>query len=103
MAGTVFDITPEELEQSAKKIETHGAAFSKAHTDIYVATAGLRATYKGQASEAFNKRIEGYKNDFQAMEKTLKSYVQFLREYAAKMKATENELVGRAGQLSVGQ
>ncbi len=44
-------------------------------------------TYKGNASDAFNQRIEGYRNDFSAAEKALTNYVQFLREYAAKRRA----------------
>ena len=63
----------------------------------------LRVTYKGEASDTFNQRIEGYKNDFSAAEKALKNYVQFLREYAAKMKGTENEIKSKASALSVGK
>ena len=59
--------------------------------------------YKGEASDTFNERIEGYKNDFSLAETALKNYVQFLREYAAKMKNTENEIKSKASTLSVGQ
>ena len=99
----VFDVTPEELEGSAGKMEGKCTEFNKAYQSIYTATAELMVKYKGQASETFNNRIEGYKNDFQAVEKALKNYAVFLREYAAKMKAAENEIKSKAGQLSVGQ
>ena len=103
MATTIFDVTPEELEAAATRIETKTGEFTKTYTSIYTAVSDLRVKYKGEASDTFNQRIEGYKNDFTAAEKALKNYVQFLREYAAEMKRTENEIKGKAGALSVGK
>ena len=103
MASTVFDVTPEELEASATRIEGKTGEFVKAYRNIYTAVSDLRITYKGEASDTFNQRIDGYRNDFSAAEKALKNYVQFLREYAADMRRTENELKGKASALSVGK
>ena len=102
MATTVFDVTPEELETSASKVEGKTSEFTKAYNNIYTAVSDLRVTFKGEASDTFNQRIEGYKNDFTAAEKALKNYIQFLREYAAKIKSTENEIKSKASALSVG-
>lgn len=103
MPAAMFDVTPEELEASAGKIEAKAAEFTKSYTGIYTAVTDLRVKFKGEASDTFNQRIEGYKNDFSAADKALKNYVQFLREYAAKLKTTENDLKGKASALSVGQ
>lgn len=103
MASTVFDVTPEELEASATRIEGKTGEFVKAYNNIYTAVSDLRITHKGEASDTFNQRIDGYRNDFSAAEKALKNYVQFLREYAADMRRTENELKGKASALSVGK
>jgi WXG100 family type VII secretion target len=103
MATTTFDVTPEELESSAAKVEGKTSEFTKTYQSIYTAVGDLRVRYKGQASDTFNSRIEGYKNDFAAAEKALKNYIQFLREYATKMKSTENAIKSKAGSLSVGQ
>lgn len=102
MASTTFDVTPEELETSANKVESKTSEFTKAYNSIYTAVSDLRVTYKGEASDTFNQRIEGYKNDFSAAETALKNYVQFLRDYAAKMNSTENEIKSKASALSVG-
>ena len=103
MPSTVFDVTPEELEASASKIEGKTNEFNKAYNTIQTAVSDLRVTYKGEASDTFNQRIEGYKNDFTAAENALKKYVEFLREYAAKMKQTESDIKSKASSLSVGQ
>lgn len=102
MSSANFDVTPEELEASAGKIDGKTSEFTKAYNGIYTAVSDLRVTYRGEASDTFNQRIEGYKNDFSAAEKALKNYVQFLREYAAKIKTAENEIKSKAGSLSVG-
>lgn len=103
MPSTIFDVTPEELEASASKIEGKTSEFTKAYSSIYTAVADLRVTYKGEASDTFNQRIEGYKNDFTSAEKALNNYIQFLRDYASKMKNTENEIKNKASSLSVGK
>ena len=94
MTTTIFDVTPEEIESSAVKVENK--------TKEFVKVSDLRINYKGEASDTFNHRIEGYRNDFSAAEKALNNYVQFLREYAARVKSVENEVKNKAGALSVG-
>lgn len=103
MASTIFDVTPEELESSATKIEEKTNEFTNAYNSIYTAVSDLRVSYKGEASDTFNQRIEGYRNDFSAAETALNNYVQFLREYAAKIQSTENDIKSKASSLSVGQ
>lgn len=103
MASTVFDVTPEELESSATKVEGKATEFTKAYNAIYTAVTDLRVSYKGEASDTFNQRIEGYKNDFTAADKALTKYVTFLREYAGDLKRKENDLKSKAASLSVGK
>lgn len=103
MSSVNFDVTPEELEASANKIEGKTSEFTKVYNSIYTAVSDLRVNFKGEASDTFNQRIEGYKNDFSAAEKALKEYVQFLREYASNIKGTDSTLMSKASALSVGK
>lgn len=103
MATTVFDVTPEELESSANRIQEKITEFTKAYNSIYTATADLRVTYKGQASDVFNQRLEDYRNDFTAVEKSLNNYVEFLREYSKKVRSVEDSVKSRASSLSSGK
>lgn len=101
--SSVFDVTPEQLESSANKIESKTTEFIKTYNNIYTAVKDLRVKYKGQASDTFNQRIEGYKNDFTAAEKALKNYIQFLRQYANDLKKAEENIKSKASSLSVGK
>lgn len=102
MGDVIFDVTPETLQSSAGKIEDMTENFVKAYDSIYTAVNDLSLSYKGQASETFNKRIDGYRNDFEAAKKALDNYVQFLREYASEMQGVEDEIKSQAENLSVG-
>ena len=58
MPSTVFDVTPEELEASASKIEGKTNEFNKAYNSIYTAVSDLRVTYNDEAIDTFNQRSE---------------------------------------------
>ncbi len=102
MASVIFDVTPEEIEASANKIETKKGEFTKAYGDIYTAVSDLRVEFKGEASDTFNQKIESYKKDFVAAEKALERYAQFLKEYANKIKGTETDNKAKANALKGG-
>lgn len=97
-----FDITPEELKKMADDIDVKADEFQKVYTSIYAAVSELQVTYKGEASETFNKRIEGYRNDFEAAEKALKGYAECVRNFSSGAVDTENELKKQAAALNPG-
>lgn len=101
--ASVFDVTPEELERSATQIAEKTQAFIQTYKNIYAATDGLRVSYQGQASDTFNQRIEGYRNDFTAAAQALADYIQFLQSYAARLRGVEDDLKARASTLSSGK
>ena len=103
MAGEKFDVTPEELKNSANTVEGKAKQFKAAYESIYTAVQDLLVTFKGETSDTFNKRIEGYKNDFEAADKALAQYVEFLRKYAADIEKTEAEAKAKASTLPIGQ
>ncbi len=97
--GNVFDITPEELDSAANEIETKSLEFTREYGNIYTASSDLKSKYIGEASDAFSSRLEGYRDDFQAVEKMLSDYVQRIRKYSTDMKETERRLVEEAINL----
>lgn len=103
MASTIFDVTPETLERSASTIEGKASEFANTYQSIYNAVSDLNVSYKGEASQTFNQRIQNYQNDFIAAKKALDNYVSFLRKYASDMRSNENNLKQAASSLSTGR
>ena len=56
MASTIFDVTPEELEASATKIEGKTSEFVKTYNGIYTAVSDLSVTYKARPATRSTKR-----------------------------------------------
>ena len=103
MATTLFFFFSETLEKSATNIEAKAGEFATTYKSIYTAVSDLNVSYKGEASQAFNQKIQSYQNDFEAAKKALDNYVEFLRKYAADMKNNENNLKQAASSLSTGR
>lgn len=103
MATTSFKVTPEELEASAKKIESQTQEFQNVYNSIYAAVEDLRVAYQGETSEVFNRQIEAYRNDFEAALAALNRYIEFLVKYANRMRKTEEDLKSKAGTLKIGK
>lgn len=98
-----FDVTPETLERSASTIEAKANEFATTYKSIYTAVSDLNVSYKGEASQTFNQRIQNYQNDFTAAKKALDNYVAFLRKYASDLRSSENNLKQVASNLSTGR
>ena len=101
--ATTFDVTPEELRNSASRISVIGNEWAKEVESIYAAVNELNVSYKGEANVKFNEQLEGYKNDFLATKDILNAYMEFLNTYASEIQKTEDDLKQQAAQLSVGQ
>ena len=70
---------------------------------MYTELQNLRsAQWQGIASDTFNTKLEGYKNDFEEMSKVLLSYAEFLKSAATNYKNTEESLKDAAGNLYTG-
>lgn len=105
MANPELDITPEELIQSADKIQTLTEEFIKKHNEIYSVAENMLQTraFAGNASVTFAKQLDGYQNDFIAADKALANYINFIRNYAKKVHDKDEDLARRASALSVGK
>ncbi|GKU29320.1 WXG100 family type VII secretion target [Clostridium folliculivorans] len=103
MALGKFKVSTEELRRSSTVILDKTAMYEAEYAKIYAEIANLRVEWQGQASEAFNKQIEEYRNDFQELAKILKSYAEFLRTAAGNFEKTEDNLQNRIKNLRVGK
>lgn len=99
-----WSVTTERLESSANVIEEKTNTYNTEWEKLYTEVQNLKsAQWQGIASDTFNKRLEGYKNDFQEMGNVLKQYAEFLKTAAKNYKTVEEELKNAASNLSVGK
>ena len=99
-----WSVTTERLESSANVIEEKTGTYHTEWEKLYTELQNLRsAKWKGIASDTFNDRLEGYRNDFKEMEDVLKQYAEFLKTAAKNYKTVEEELKNAASNLSVGK
>ena len=96
-------VTTERLESSATVIDEKTAKYNTEWAKLYTELQNLRsAQWQGIASETFNTKLEGYRNDFEEMSKVLLSYAEFLKSAATNYKNTEESLKDAAGNLYTG-
>ncbi|WP_105614143.1 WXG100 family type VII secretion target [Vallitalea okinawensis] len=103
MAKNGMRVETIDLRNSSQMIEDKTARYEAEYAKIYTEIANLRVNWQGQSSDAFNKQIEGYRNDFQELATILRSYSEFLRMTAERIEKTENALKDATGNLFTGR
>jgi len=99
MAAVFFNITPEELERSATQIQERAATFAQRYNTLRIAVQDLRVSFKGETSDAFNKKITEREKDFADADAALKRYIATVRAYATEQKRNETVLTGQVNGL----
>ncbi len=98
-----WTVTTERLESSANIIEEKTAKYNSEWAKLYAELQNLKSSqWQGIASETFNTKLEGYRNDFEEMANILLSYANFLRNAATNYRNTEEALRDAAGNLYTG-
>ncbi|WP_261304023.1 WXG100 family type VII secretion target [Paenibacillus andongensis] len=104
MANNSMRVETTDLRNSAKLIEDKTGKYVQEYSKIYNdVIANLKVNWQGQSSEAFNRQIEGYRNDFDELATVLKSYSDFLVKTADKIEKTEDALKNAASNLNSGR
>jgi len=97
-------VTTERLESSALFIEEKTSQYNSEWAKLYSELQNLRSSqWQGIASETFNSKLEGYRNDFEELSRILISYAEFLKSAANNYKSTEEQLKEAAGNLYTGR
>lgn len=101
--GNEWSVTTERLVSSAGVIEEKTAKYNAEWAKLYTELQNLKSSqWQGVASDTFNSKLEGYRNDFEEMSKVLLSYAQYLRTTADNYVKTEESLRDAAGNLHTG-
>ena len=98
MARTI-QVTPEQLESTAGKIESLAADYKTQYEQLYSETNAMAATWNGKDNVAFVNQIDGFKDDFAKMHTLMLNYADFLRKSAKAYRDTQDAVVSEAKKL----
>lgn len=98
MARTI-QVTPEQLESTAGRIESLAADYKAQYDQLYSETNAMASTWSGKDNVAFVQQIDGFKDDFTKMHTLMLNYADFLRKSAKAYRDTQDTVVSEARKL----
>ena len=98
MARTI-QVTPEQLESAAGRIEGLAADYKTQYDALYNETNAMASTWNGKDNVAFVNQIAGFKDDFKKMYNHMLDYADFLRKSASAYRKTQDTVVSEAKKL----
>jgi WXG100 family type VII secretion target len=98
MARTI-QVTPEQLESTAGRIESLAADYKTQYNQLYSETNAMASTWSGKDNVAFVNQIGGFKDDFEKMHALMLNYADFLRKSAKAYRDTQDTVVSEARKL----
>ncbi len=98
MARTI-QVTPEQLESAAGKIESLAADYKTQYDQLYSETGAMASSWNGKDNVAFVDQIAGFKDDFEKMHTLMLNYIDFLRKSAKAYRDTQDTVVSEARKL----
>lgn len=98
MARTI-QVTPEQLESTASRIESLAGDYKTQYDQLYSETSAMASTWNGKDNVAFVTQIDGFKDDFEQMHTLMLNYADFLRKSAKAYRDTQDTVVSEAKKL----
>lgn len=98
MAKTI-QVTPEQLESAAGRIESLAAEYKTQYDALYSETNAMASTWQGKDNTAFIDQIAGFKDDFEKMHSLMLNYADFLRKSAKAYRETQDTVTAEARKL----
>ena len=94
-----IQVTPEQLESAAGRIEGLAADYKTQYDELYSETNAMASTWSGKDNVAFVDQIAGFKDDFEKMHTLMLNYADFLRKSAKAYRETQDTVVSEARKL----
>ena len=94
-----IEVTPEQLEAAAGRIEGLAGDYKTQYDLLYNETGAMASTWSGKDNLAFTDQIAGFKDDFEKMHTLMLQYADFLRKSAKAYRDTQDTVVAEAKKL----
>lgn len=95
----IIQVTPEQLETSAGKIEGLAGDYKTQYDQLYSETGAMASTWQGKDNLAFIDQISGFKDDFEKMHTLMMNYADFLKKSAKAYRETQQAIMDQARKL----
>lgn len=99
MARTI-QVTPEDLENTAKTIRYLADQYQSKYTSLYQKTDDMGQTWKGTDNTAFVTQIGEFKGDLGKMYGLMYEYADFLDKSASAYRTTQKNVKDQAEKLT---
>ena len=94
-----IQVTPEQLESAAGRIESLAGDYKTQDDQLYSETNAMASTWNGKDNTAFVDQIAGFKDDLEKMHTLMLNYADFLRKSAKAYRDTQDTVVSEARKL----
>lgn len=94
-----IQVTPEQLDTTAGRIESMANEYKTQYDNLYNKTDALRSTWDGKDNVAYVDQIAGFKDDLKKMYDLMNRYADFLRKSAKTYRETQDAVVSEARKL----
>lgn len=95
----IIQVTPEQLESAAARIESLAADYKTQYDSLYSETGAMASTWQGKDNVAFIDQIAGFKGDLEKMQGLMLQYADFLRKTAKAYRDTQDTVTAEARKL----
>ncbi len=94
-----FKVTPEKLRSSSSNIKTISTNFTSTMASIETEMNNMKKKWESDAANTFINKFLGLKDNFEAYNKVINSYANFLEQAAKAYDAADKEIKKGTGNL----
>lgn len=95
----IIEVTPEQLETTAGRIEGLAADYKTQYEKLYTETSNMASSWSGKDNTAFINQIDGFKDDLTKMHSLMTRYAEYLRKTAKAYRETQDAVASEARKL----
>ena len=102
MARGKIIVETSRLDSTAGQVEHLADQYKSEYESLFGIVKELQNAWRGEDNVAFTNQIEGFRDDFQRMERLMRDYAAYLRKVAESYRTTQDNIVAQAKTLSQG-
>ncbi len=99
--ATKIMVDTTQIESAKTKIQNLQQDYQSAYGRLYEIDGEINETWQGVDSKKFSEQLQGFKNDFQDLDKKFSDYIKFLEDAKTQYDAAQEKITKDAEKLAV--